>query len=97
MKPACVSILIACAFASGCSTAVNHLAGDPHGAHPIGIFSGVRMDSRLLVNSDSEPESSQWRVPAICYSLLDFPFSAVGDTLLLPLDLANAPDSDTKP
>lgn len=97
MKPTCISIFIAYAFASGCSTAVNHLAGDVHGAHPIGIFSGVRMDSRLLAGSDSEPEPSQWRIPAICYSLLDFPFSAVGDTLLLPLDLANAPDSDDEP
>ena len=67
---------------SGCSSLLTHGLGN-------GKYPGVRLDAGIL----SHKEDKDVNVPSgpiygllVCYALIDFPFSAVGDTLLLPFD-----------
>ncbi len=91
MKKGLIFLFAVSALCSGCSTAVTHLGAiNPCHGHQPPAYSGVRRDARLLTDSEDGPKPSENRVLVIGYSLIDFPFSALGDTLLLPVDLANA-------
>jgi uncharacterized protein YceK len=77
------TVMLSLVFCGGCSTVIRH-CGDPGSDMNIlggtGVYRGVRMDSSLVGSKDS---SAPFRV----YGLIDFPFSAVGDTVILPYDL----------
>jgi uncharacterized protein YceK len=76
------TVLLPLILCVGCSTIVSHGGGES----PIsknGVYRGVRLDCHNIRNPGPE-------LPAgfsICYSLVDFPFSTIGDTLLFPFDL----------
>ena len=62
---------------------------------PFGIYNGVRTDYRILTNHrtflQTYPPGSQAQPPKkrdiyIFCSVVDFPFSFAGDTVLLPID-----------
>lgn len=72
----------------GCTSVVEHTQG------AYGIYPGVRADADIFVEA-MECEKSIISFPrSVCilinvYTVIDMPFSAVLDTLLLPIDLAN--------
>ena len=81
------TVLVAAALSfvagSGCASFMGHRPSDET-AKP---YPGVRIDARQIAHP-----STVAGVPApavVVWSILDFPFSAVLDTLLLPIDLLN--------
>ncbi len=91
-------VLLVC----GCSTISTQvsksqaLAGSVFMDEPIPkVYGGIRMDFKMtkdiFVGSDSEdsPDAGQGSLFGLIYVLLDFPFSLLGDTLLLPMSLSS--------
>ena len=70
-----VPLITGCAFlaTSGCSSVMTHTGGDT------GYSSGTRSDVEMIKSDDTS-----WAITPLL--LLDLPFSAVLDTVLLPYD-----------
>jgi len=95
MKRRSIFIFVISVFCSGCSTIISHceLGGDYNSEQPFGVYNGVRTDYNLLTNrrtfGSMLPDQQKKRAFYISYSIVDFPFSLVGDTLFLPIDLVS--------
>jgi uncharacterized protein YceK len=85
IKAICVrTMFFALVFSEGCATVITHHGpgSEDFGDLPYGVYRGARFDGKGIVSKYSEtPEF--FRV----FCILDFPPSAVEDTLLLPYDL----------
>lgn len=83
--------LIMLVMATGCST-INSLAFWPEKecGFPISTYSGttfnVLLFSKAIISGNTD---STYRVIGATYSAVDFPFSLVADTALLPLSVVN--------
>ncbi|HZQ45533.1 MAG TPA: YceK/YidQ family lipoprotein, partial [Verrucomicrobiae bacterium] len=72
------SVLIILSLCSGCGTMNTHsTVAESH--NPQGPYDGVRYDWHQL--------STDHHVDSFCFYTLDLPFSAIGDTIFLPIDL----------
>ena len=83
-----LAVLIAAAFLSGCSTVQSKYGMGPEEPHQWGhIYSGARENIGTWCML-SHPETS-YPVKSITFAaiVIDFPFSIVADTILLPVDL----------
>lgn len=69
-----LALVLACALSSGCSSTVATIM------HPE-PYAGTRLSASFLVNSDA---TSSFFV-SLPFVLLDFPFTLVLDTVLLPV------------
>ena len=73
-------------FVCGCGTAMNY-----HFAEPT-PYGGVRTDVKLISNLGTPPETiaeiRQWIGILGIVSIFDLPFSAVADTILLPVTVS---------
>lgn len=68
------SVIAWCALsASGCSSVMSHTGPDQ------GYYPGTRANNQILTDNDTH-----WPIKTL--AVLDYPFSAVMDTLLLPWD-----------
>lgn len=86
MKTRLIAGLASLALCAGCSTAITH--DKLNCSNSTGTYRGVRFDTTLLTHPEQIPTNSAApRVKTICFSVLDLPFSAVADTVLLPVDL----------
>jgi len=82
---------------SGCGTLTSHAANKSgEGAGQKGVFQGVRLDAKLIANSNRLEEfgvdtgggdKTSLAGCIICFGIWDMPFSAAMDTLLLSIDL----------
>ncbi len=72
MKIRNILVLVSLCLSSGCGSFYGHLFGPPNG-----VYSGVRADTFLTFQG----------TPRHPLFIIDYPFSAVADTLLLPVDL----------
>ncbi len=71
-------IVVSCAFAAGgCSSVMSHTGGDQ------GYYSGTHANNEIL-----EDHNTRWPIKTL--AVVDYPFSAVMDTLLVPLDYFRA-------
>jgi uncharacterized protein YceK len=77
MVPVSVAI-VAISALSGCGTMVGNLGGLAH--HHNEIYGGVRVDGDAL---KEHMQDREWLAAGV--ALLDMPFSAVADTLTLPI------------
>ena len=70
---------------SGCSSLLTQGEGN-------GKYSGVSMDAAILAHKEDKDVNVSGPIYGffVCYALIDFPFSAVGDTLLLPFNLKSS-------
>lgn len=76
-------MLIGCTFANtGCSSIMSHTGASQ------GYYSGTRASADMLVD-----DHTSWALRPV--ALIDLPFSAVMDTLLLPWDYARADNDQT--
>ncbi len=85
LKKCHIAGLVACvslASASGCSSVMTHSGPSE------GYYSGTRASASVLTNKESS-----WVIKPL--ALIDLPFSAVLDTLLLPVDYYRAGDTDS--
>jgi len=85
LKKCHIAGLVACVSlvsTSGCSSMMSH-SGAGEGYYP-----GTRASASVLTDKDSS-----WVMKPL--ALIDLPFSAVLDTLLLPLDYYRAGDTDS--
>jgi uncharacterized protein YceK len=58
------------------------------------VYAGIRQDGDWIIDSDGT-QSGGVRPFIIVGSIVDFPFSLIFDTILLPLDLANGGPSSS--
>jgi uncharacterized protein YceK len=72
MKVRIILILVSLGFCSGCGSFYGRMLG-----HPTSVYSGVRADTSLAFEG----------TPRHPLFIIDYPFSAIADTLLLPVDL----------
>lgn len=76
-------MLIGCAFAAtGCSSVMSHTGASQ------GYYSGTRASADMLVD-----DNTSWALKPL--ALIDLPFSALMDTLLLPWDYLRSDDDKT--
>jgi uncharacterized protein YceK len=90
MKSSRIFAILLLACCSGCGTIVQHAS--PMDYPP--VYSGVRQDSAWITNAQGT-QSAGARPFIILGSIIDFPLSAILDTLLLPLDIANGGPSSS--
>lgn len=77
-------LLICCACAaSGCSSVMSHTGASQ------GYYPGTRASAEMLTD-----DQTSWAMKPL--ALIDLPFSAVMDTILLPWDYFRADDDRTK-
>ena len=81
--------LLSLVFCAGCGTVLTH-GGDPGAGGPrSGVYRGIRWDGMMVATFEhdlfSPGSKGSGGMPDIF--LLDFPFSAIADTVLLPYDL----------
>lgn len=77
-------LLVCCVITtSGCSSMMSHSGGSQ------GYYPGTRASAKMLTDDDTG-----WVLKPL--ALIDLPFSAVMDTLLLPWDYFRADDDKTK-
>jgi uncharacterized protein YceK len=88
--PLLLAILSALLLCSGCTSVFTHTTTRKE----VGAYPGVRADAHLLAHPRSIRKPPIHPAVAVTYSLLDFPFSAVFDTLVLPIDLTYRESSD---
>jgi uncharacterized protein YceK len=72
----------------GCTSIGTHVSDEEPG-----VYTGVRADARLIAHPLEMDDSmvghvEPWAI--VTYSIIDLPFSAALDTLLLPIDLIYA-------
>lgn len=79
MISASAAVLAACVL-SGCGTMVGNLGGLAH--HHKEIYGGVRVDGDAL---KEHVQDREWLAAGL--ALVDMPFSAVADTLTLPITI----------
>ncbi|MCC3702927.1 YceK/YidQ family lipoprotein [Rouxiella badensis] len=83
MKKLLLPVATGCVFmASGCSSVMSH-TGEYQGYYP-----GSKADVRMMKSNDTS-----WAMTPLL--VLDLPFSAVMDTLLLPMDYYNRDNTGT--
>jgi uncharacterized protein YceK len=82
MRYRSLSIFIVAVVCTGCGSILSRMNVDPGPGYTIRNYPGVRMDVCAITSPHAEPRAL-W----ICYGILDIPFTAVVDTLLLPIDL----------
>jgi uncharacterized protein YceK len=91
MKACLFTSLAAALIGCGCGTIKAHdTAPVVIRDHPFGVYNGVRYDYGWLTDSDSTPQPYGTRTGYIIGSLLDFPLSFLGDTFILPFDIADS-------
>ena len=83
MKSESILAFVVLVYCSGCGTLGSHMVPGE-----CGVYAGVQADSRWISNSD-DFQSPYTRPFFILGSIIDFPLSAVFDTLLFPLDYTN--------
>ncbi|NIF24453.1 YceK/YidQ family lipoprotein [Candidatus Pantoea multigeneris] len=66
-------MLVCCSVTSGCASVMSHTGGEP------GYYSGTRASADVLSDGNAS-----WAMKPL--ALIDLPFSAVMDTVLLPWD-----------
>jgi len=78
------SLFVCCALTtSGCASVMSHTGGDQ------GYYPGTRASARIIAD-----DNSGWVMKPL--AVIDLPFSAVMDTLLLPWDWLRADDGTHK-
>ena len=81
-------------FSTGCSTVLTQVSPSQTGAEEIFgegdiplIYGGIRADLKMMDNIFNAPEGGQGAGIGFIYVLIDFPFSLVADTVLLPVSV----------
>ena len=96
--PPLIALCVVLVSCCGCSSLATHIPNKAPGP-----YGGVRADSKMITHpravNDSVVVGHIPRGVVRAYALLDLPFSAVVDTLLLPIDLTyrkpkQSPDSN---
>lgn len=84
-KFALTPLMTGCVFlaTSGCSSVMSHTGGDT------GYYSGARADVNMIKSDDTS-----WAMTPLL--LIDLPFSAVLDTVLLPYDYFRSGSDDAR-
>jgi uncharacterized protein YceK len=76
-----------CSLCSGCGTIDSLAEQGAAGKAARTPYGGVRLDFRFLTHNAKECPSTYGC--SLCYVAYDLPFSAIADTLLLPVNLIN--------
>jgi uncharacterized protein YceK len=77
----------------GCSSIVTHIPYEKPGP-----YGGVRLNADLVAHPRADDNSVLERISSgvyAAYGVIDMPFSATLDTLLLPIDKAHRPPAPT--
>ena len=82
LKIVAILLLVLC-FCGGCGTITTQHTTSPGDwvGVPSGVYRGVRFDGYIIAGAG-------WPAGLKVLSVVDIPFSAVGDTIVLPYDLA---------
>ena len=104
MRTLIASILLALVLCqgTGCASCLGRffagMGGEKHGVYP-GVRLGVTLAPRMMVESarDQGPPlyiATPIALGVLVFCIADLPFSAVADTVLLPLDLNEPPPGE---
>ena len=81
-------------ISTGCSTVFTQVSPSQTGAKEIFgegdiplIYGGIRADLKMMDDIFNTPEGGQGAGIGFIYVLVDFPFSLVADTVLLPISV----------
>ena len=77
-----ITILAFLPLVSGCASVETHISGHAR----LLYYPGVVNDANLIGDSFASHNSSWHSIADRCFGIIDFPFSLVLDTALLPVD-----------